>query len=84
MEQWNAPKNGKAQDITAAAYKIVNQLQAPDLMGDCDVSDKDKAIACNIVLEHWHKYANGAMIPGDLREIIDHWVGKHKEFWPQS
>jgi hypothetical protein len=83
MGQWNAPKNGKAKDITAEAYKIINQMQAPDLMGSCEVDDKTKAIACKYVLEHWAQYGQGKMIPGDLREILDYWLIRHKEFWQQ-
>ena len=79
MEQWNKPKNGKAKDLTAMAYKIVNQLQAPDLMGPCEVSDKHKAVACDYVLSHWNKHGQGKMIPGDLREILEYWVGRYDE-----
>jgi hypothetical protein len=65
--------------LTAAAYKIVNQLQAPDLMGECGVSDKKKAIACQYVFDHWATWAQGAMMPSDLREIIDYWISRYDE-----
>jgi hypothetical protein len=72
-------KGVKAAPITAKAYSIVNQLQAPDLMGACEASDKHKAIACQSVSNHWAVHAQGAMMPSDLREIIDYWISRYDE-----
>jgi hypothetical protein len=73
----------KAEPLTAIAYKIVNQLQAPDLMGECTVSDKKKVIACRYVSDHWEQWGEGKMIPGDLREILDYWISRYDELNPQ-
>lgn len=72
-------KSIKAEATTARAYRIVNQLQAPDLMGECEEPDRSKAIACNFVLQHWAGRGEGAMMPADLRAILEYWDSRFDE-----
>jgi hypothetical protein len=69
----------KAGDITGKAYSIVHQLLAPDLCGEVTVSDHHKAVACDYVMGHWHRYAQGTMMPDDLREILSYWISRYDE-----
>jgi hypothetical protein len=69
----------KASDITGKAYSIVHQMLAPDLYGESTVSDHHKAVACDYVMGHWSRHAQGKMMPSDLREIIDYWISRYDE-----
>ena len=73
--------NEENRDATGRAYQIVWSLLAPGLVGDTDVSDQKKCVACSLVRKHWQQYAELPM-PADVREVVDSWADRYEEFFP--
>ena len=64
----NMQENEITPKATQKAYKIIQQLLAPGLMGGCKANDQQKQYAAKVVLWHWPQASNEPM-PADIEKL---------------
>ena len=65
--------NGITPKATQKAYRIIQQLLAPALMGSCKANADQKKYAAKVVLWHWPQASNDAM-PDDIKTLCNELV----------